>query len=422
MKKLIPCVLCVVFFIISISIQPVYAHKNEHIEFIYGNKIFSYNLDDNIKTSSIFNINYEINKFNRFGCKVERINLLKHMIKIGLDKSVALEYIFPNLNSKILQISKNINVAHKNASMTINNNSNKVFNIIQETIGIQLDKHSLLNSIYNNYINNKEMKINIPTTKQTPDVTLKDFESFTNLRGDFSTNIASSSKDRKHNIKNALNSLNKQEIMPNETFSFNKTVGKRTKENGYRQAKIIVNNEFVDGFGGGVCQVSSTLYNAVLLAGLEIIEANKHSKQVQYINKGFDAMVNFGSSDLKFKNNTNQKIIIITNYNNTTIRIRIYGENLNNTTYKLKNEIYNVTQPIDEIIYDKNQAYTDKVTYEDEFFYLSTGNAGMEINSYREKYIDNILISTELLRHDVYTKNNTIKIFGTKKRTEEICA
>ena len=93
-----------------------------------------------------------------------------------------------------------------------------------------------------------------------------------------------------------------------------------------------------DGVGGGVCQVSSTLYNCALLSGLEIIEANKHSKQVSYVDYGFDAMVNFGSSDLKFKNNTNEKIIIVTNCSNSNLRIRIYGETLSNVKYKLKNE------------------------------------------------------------------------------------
>ncbi len=422
MKKLIPCLMCVVFLLVTISINPVYAYSPEVMEFIYNGRIFNYNLQENIKQSSVFDINYEINKYKRFGTKEDRITLLKHMINIGFEKEIALEYIFPNLNKKIKQIEKNILVVAKDAKLQINTNNEKVFSITPEVVGIKLNTPKLIDNIYINYINQEKMKFDVPIIEAQPTITKESFYKYTNLRGDFSTDISSSSKDRNHNIKNALISLNKTIILPNETFSFNKTVGKRTAENGYRNAKIIVNNEFVDGVGGGVCQVSSTLYNTALLAGLQILEANKHSKQVQYVNYGFDAMVNFGSSDLKFKNNTNEKIVIITNFTANRIRIRIYGENLNNVSYKLSNEIFNINQPIEEILFDEKQKYLDKVIYDDEFFYLKKGNVGMDIKSYREKYENNILVNKEILRHDKYNVQNTVKIFGTKKRTEELCA
>ena len=174
------------------------------------------------------------------------------------------------------------------------------------------------------------------------------------------------------------------------------------------------------GVGGGVCQVSSTLYNCALLAGLEIVEANKHSKQVSYVNQGFDAMVNFGSSDLKFRNNTSENITIITNFSTNQARIRIYGEKPQNS-YKLFSEVFNINEPKEEIFYDEKQEYLDKVTYDDEFFYLKKGSVGKEIKTYRETYSNNLLINKELLRHDKYPVQNSIKIFGNKKRTEN-CA
>ena len=194
-------------------------------------------------------------------------------------------------------------------------------------------------------------------------------------------------------------------------------MGRRTAENGYRQAKIIVNNEYVDGIGGGVCQVSTTLYNSVLLAGLDIIEANKHSKQVGYVNKGFDAMVNYGSSDLKFKNNTNSPIRIITNYSSDKARIRIFGESLAGKHFELTNEVFNTVEPTESIIYDVNSEYLNKVTFDDEFFYLKTASKGMEIKSFRQEYLNNELVNTELLRHDKFPVQNAIKVYGNKKRT-----
>lgn len=420
MKKIIiACLICVIFSSLSLNIGVVYACQPEHIEFNFNGRVFDYYLENNIKTSSIFSNNYEINKYNRFAGKEERIKLLKKMDSLGFDKTISLEYLFPNLMETINSIEKNIHIAPRDAKLKINSNTNKVFHIEKEVIGISVNKSKLINDIFTNFINNKDMRINVSIKQLIPTLTQQDFQKFSNLRADFSTNISTSTPDRKHNIKNALMSLNKIEILPNQVFSFNNTVGRRTAENGYRSAKIIVNNEFVDGLGGGVCQVSSTLYNTALLAGLEIIEANKHSKQVSYVNHGFDAMVNFGSSDLKFRNNTNEKITIITNYSQSTVRIRIFGESLNKTEYKLKNEIINIVQPQEIILIDEKEEHLDKVIYNDECFYLKKANKGMEIKSYREKYENGNFVSCELLRHDKFKVQDAIKIYGSKPRNEE---
>jgi len=421
MKKItLMCLICVIFYAFACSVGQVFCFSPEHIEFFHNQKVFTYRLENNLKTSSQFDLNYEINKHDRFGSKEKRIMLLKNMLSLGFDKAVALDYIFPNLTKKIDSIAKNVFIAPKDAVLKINPQSENVFIVSQEIVGTELDKKSLIDQICHDFISNKKMQFQLPTKSILPTKTKNDYEKFTNLRADFSTNISSSSESRKHNIKNALKSLNKIEIAPNEIFSFNKIVGKRTPENGYREAKIIVNNEFVEGVGGGVCQVSSTLYNSALLAGLEIIEANKHSKQVGYVKYGFDAMVNFGSSDLKFRNNTNEKLTIITNYSSSTARIRIFGEHAHNTFYKLTNEILNITEPNEEIIIDEKGEHINKVIYDDEFFYLKNGNRGMEIKTYREKYVNNILVSKELLRHDKFKVQNSIKVFGNKKRNSDV--
>lgn len=403
---------------LCVSVGKVYCQDNEKVEFTYNGRVFGYELIDNIKSSPQFDLNYEINKYNRFSSGEDRKKLFKHMLDVGFDKSVALNYIYPNLDAVIEKLEKNIQVKPRNASLKINENTNKVFIIQNEVVGIELDRVELYSRISNRFLNGEDLKIEVPIKKLLPSVIGADLKKFTNLRADFSTDISNSSADRKHNIKNALNSLNRVEIAPNQVFSFNKTVGRRTKSNGYRTAKIIVNNEFVDGIGGGVCQVSTTLYNSALLSGLEIIEANKHSKQISYVKYGFDAMVNFGSSDLKFRNNTNEKITIITNYSSKSARIRIFGESLGGVNYKLTNEIVSITEPKVEIKYDNAQEYLDKVEYDDEYFYLRRGGRGMEVKSYREKYDGGKLVSRELLRDDKFKVQNAIKVYGTKKRTD----
>jgi len=412
----VSCLLCVVLFLCTCSFGVVFAFSDEHLEFYYNNKVFTYSLSNNIKHSYQFDINYEINKLKRFSSYEERKSLLSHLIKIGIDSNIAVNYLFPNISKKINLIEKNIFTAPKNAKLKINADSEKVFTISKEVVGKKLNVNKLYENIIFAYLNNKPLKFNIPIIETYPTISEKNYLEQTSLRSDFSTSIANSSNDRKHNIKNALLSLNKVELKPNETFSFNKIVGKRTESNGYRNAKIIVNNEFVEGIGGGVCQVSSTLYNAALLAGLEIVEANKHSKQVSYVKYGFDAMVNFGSSDLKFKNNTNNIITIITNFSNNKIRVRIFGKSLNGTSYKLTNKISDIVEPSEDVVIDHNNQYSDKVMFDDEFFYLKTANKGMTVASYRETYFNNELISSQLLRQDKYKVQNAVKVFGSKPR------
>lgn len=121
------------------------------------------------------------------------------------------------------------------------------------------------------------------------------------VKGKFSTAFYTSSAERAHNISLAAKKIDGYVILPGETFSFNEVVGKRTRENGFKDAKVILNGEFADGVGGGTCQVSTTLYNCALLSDMQIITVNQHSLPVSYVAPSFDAMVS-DSADLKFTN------------------------------------------------------------------------------------------------------------------------
>ena len=128
----------------------------------------------------------------------------------------------------------------------------------------------------------------------------------------FSTKIHNKEEARQNNIRITCNSLTNTEIKPGETFSFCNIVGKATKEKGYQEADIYVEGEKQQGLGGGNCQVSTTLYNAIIkVEGLEIVERHEHSGYVPYIEKVKDAAVAYGSYDFKFKNNTNKIIKIV---------------------------------------------------------------------------------------------------------------
>jgi vancomycin resistance protein YoaR len=140
------------------------------------------------------------------------------------------------------------------------------------------------------------------------------------------TVISDSIPNRVHNIRLAAAALDGALVEPDQEFSFNQTVGKTGAEQGYKPAPVIVNRRLVEGIGGGVCQVSSTLYNAILLADLALVERANHSLTVGYLPPGLDATVSDGWLDLRFLNNRNHAVWIRTFIEGGNLTVSIYGD------------------------------------------------------------------------------------------------
>lgn len=220
------------------------------------------------------------------------------------------------------------------------------------------------------------------------------------LRGKFYTSYHSSSEERKSNIKLASESLDNFFLDVNQEFSFNGVVGVRSEERGYKKSKIIVNGKFVDGLGGGVCQVSTTLYNAVLLAGLEVTEYHPHTLPVNYIAPSFDAMVNYSSADLRFVNNTNSPLFISSKANESQLVIEIYGEK--NDTKLVRQSIVTkrIEIPDPEIIYGTIKEYPDLVVGEKKW--LCCGKEGLESEGFLISIVNGEVVKVNKIRKDVY--------------------
>ena len=118
----------------------------------------------------------------------------------------------------------------------------------------------------------------------------------------FSTSFKDGNKNRAHNIAQAAAAINGTVLQPGDRFSFNDAVGPTTKARGYKKARIFVRGKDAEGYGGGVCQVSSTLFNAAEAAGLAVLERHPHSKKVSYVEEGRDAATSFGGIDLRLEN------------------------------------------------------------------------------------------------------------------------
>lgn len=165
------------------------------------------------------------------------------------------------------------------------------------------------------------------------------------LLGAYTTYFDVRNVNRTYNINVAADALDNKLIKPGEVFSFNRVVGPRSKETGYREALIIVQDQFAPGIGGGVCQVSSTLYNAVLLAGLSITERSNHSLPITYVPFGRDATVSYGWQDLKFRNNTDGYLYLRTGIKGGGLTVKIFGNTAEKKNITLESVVEQVIEP-----------------------------------------------------------------------------
>ena len=167
----------------------------------------------------------------------------------------------------------------------------------------------------------------IPLQTLYPNVTTNMIgtEAFPDMLSTYSTRYSTSDRDRTTNLQLAASKINGTVLMPGETFSYNQVVGERTIAAGYKEAPIYVSGEVVDGLGGGICQITSTLYNAVLYANLEIVERSNHQFVPSYVKASRDATVVYGSIDFKFKNNRDYPIKLVCSVSGGIAKFDIYG-------------------------------------------------------------------------------------------------
>lgn len=160
----------------------------------------------------------------------------------------------------------------------------------------------------------------------------------------FTTRFNASVAGRSKNIALAGSKINGTVLAEGETFSFNQTVGERTRENGFCEAPIIIEGDFQAGVGGGVCQASTTVYNAALLSGMQIVEYHPHSLSVGYVEPSFDAMVSGRNCDLRFTNVTGRPVYILCAVKNGAITVSVYGRKTS-VTYRRESVTTQILTP-----------------------------------------------------------------------------
>lgn len=168
--------------------------------------------------------------------------------------------------------------------------------------------------------------VNLPIKWSEPKLTTEELLQLKQkLLGSYTTYYNRYNVNRAHNINLSVKAIDHKVLLPGETFSFNEVVGIRTIQRGYRLARIIVKGEYSEGVGGGICQTSSTLFNSVDKAGMEIVERMSHSRRVAYVPKHRDATVSWGGPDFKFKNPLSSPILIVAEANHGRLSISVYA-------------------------------------------------------------------------------------------------
>ncbi|KNY29756.1 VanW family protein [Pseudobacteroides cellulosolvens] len=344
--------------------------------------------------------------------KTATYKLLEELLKKAVFKTIDVPSI--KTNPEKIDVEKVYNEISKKPQNAQFVAEGKTYKIKPEIMGRSIDK-SVLASIINEIQESYNTEKVLPVIFSKPDITANDIQNnlFKDTLSTFSTRFSTGNTNdanRGVNIRLAASKINGKILAPGEVFSFNDTVGERTKEGGYKEAHTYVAGKIVDGIGGGICQVSTTLYNAVLMSDLDVVRRSNHQFTVSYVPFGRDAAVSYPDLDLKFRNSTKWPLKIVcyvTNSNN--INFSLIGKNdtptkqviLNTKTVKtIEPTVKNINDPT------MNVGTTSVV---------KSGGRGYVIDTYKIVKVDNKVIKDSKIHTSYYRPLTREVKVGTKK-------
>ncbi len=303
------------------------------------------------------------------------------------------------------------NIERDTDSQPINANIEKSFNedlkINSDVKGRKLEVEQLENLIKSSIMDSSsdDITIEAPIKGIAAAITADMLATVDTKIAGYKTSFISSSDKRATNIELSTKHINGKIIMPGEVFSFNQAVGERTRERGFQEAPVIIGNALESGLGGGICQVSSTLYNTALIAGVKDFERVHHSIPSSYVGLGLDATVNWDNIDFKFKNTFKYPIYIEAYTSNKNLYINFYSSsNLNNRNYEMVNSVYQTVQAGTQTLIDTSLPKGQTKVVE-------KGRKGYMVKVIRNTYEGEKIVETEVISYDYYTpKSNVIRI------------
>lgn len=373
---------------------------------IYGDKEYSINLR---QLGFYYDYNKAVDEAYSIGREDNIINRVKDIIKTKKEGiTITLDSDFDNSKTKDIvgKISEEIDIEPKDAEFHFNNGN---IQITEEVIGKNVNKEELVKLINNNVYELADVQI--PVIDIIPEKTKTLFSRINGVIGEFSTSFKGSSVNRIENIRLSSQSIKGKILMPGETMSFNETTGPRETRFGYKEANVIKAGEFTPDVGGGVCQSSTTLYNALLLADVKIVERSPHSIPAKYVNYGQDAAVAFGFLDLKFANDFDYPIYFDSKIIGDRVYFYIYGDKKGRDyTVKIEPVIVETIPYKVETVLDKNMKPGTKEL-------VQSGRTGYRVNTYKSIIKNGKTISKDIITKDFYRPRDFIYRAGEEPST-----
>lgn len=299
------------------------------------------------------------------------------------------------------QIEEGINQEGVDATFDFNNGN---FKVTEDKVGISLKKDDLINLIVDNIYELED--IQIPVEVVEPKVKKEFLARINGVIGEFSTSFKGSAAGRAANVKLSAKAMSNLLIMPGQQVSYNDTLGHVGAKSGYMEAPVILNGELTPGMGGGICQSSTTLYNALLLADLTIVERHPHSIAASYVPRGTDGAVAGGYLDLKFKNDYDFPIYTVSKVVGDRIYFYIYGDTTaKDYIVKIQPELietipYKVTEVFDATAAPGSRTLTQE------------GRTGYKVKTYKSIIKDGKVIERKQITSDYYRERPFIYKVG----------
>lgn len=310
------------------------------------------------------------------------------------------------------RVLKEVGVEPKNATIDLSSGS---ISVVPEVLGKTVDKDELHNKLIESINGNSshEAELTFDLKEQDAKIKAEDLKNITGEISSYSNNYINTADGRVKNMQIAAGIINGTIVMPGEEFSYNDLIGDTTPDKGYEKANTYVGNKIVPDYGGGICQVSTTLYRTVMRANIRSTERMNHSLTVSYSEPGLDATVAYPYIDYKFVNTYDFPIYIQGYASDGVVNFAIYGnvEAMGNKTYELVNEVHEKYSP--EVKYEDDstmEAGTEKV--------VGNGMPGYKASSYQVTYENGVEVNREFIATDIYMTTDTVVKKGTKKKEE----
>lgn len=381
-------------------------------------KLIVVNIDDSSATKTLgelglnFNIEEVVNEaflYGREGDDEDRFLKVSALKNSPKDFPINISPSEENISQFVNTIADNMTIISVNPTVSFVNGK---LSVGESKEGREVDREDLYSKVKEAVLNaiNKKQDVSIETKTNVikPNINQDSLKRVNGIIGQFTSNLGRGTKGRNDNIVLSAKKISNIVVMPGESISFNQMMGPITEENGYKQASTIQNGVYSDGLGGGLCQTSTTLYNALVRSDIKIIERHPHSIPAPYVPIGEDGAVWVGAKDLKFTNNFDFPIAITSSVNlgSNTITFTIYGDT-NTKNYKV--EMY--SKVIETIPYKTIEKESQDVA-DGQKKIDTKGRNGYRVQSYKVYKRGGEVIKTVPYMKSYYPPANEIVLLG----------